>query len=299
MPLSPVSSTSTSIHLIKNEKPNISDAKKNIVDRIKLVYGFTDDICKFNKNNIGSLSLDDLNRISGIYCEGLCASPRKFIHDLSSKSFSISDNELKTYITQTKIEGNDLKKIAEEWIDFISHHSDELSISGSLNRRSQKSQTAFFDFIKKNNKLLEGNPSMSELLAQKIESDPLINVVMESIYHAFLESDEKGFDALDSLSRKPNLGSEIFKSSIISSIIRKLSKLGLKFISSSEEPKLDLVFIKPKSVTDLLINVTNQDKWRGTDNFSGLGNIFEPITFSELRYVKKHNIPVSYAEAQD
>ncbi len=140
---------------------------------------------------------------------------------------------------------------------------------------------------------------MSEFLTLNIESDPLVNLAMKSIYHAFLESDEKGFDAIDSLSRKPNLGSEIFNSSIVFSIIRKLSKLGLKFIFSSEERKLDLVFIKPKSITDSLVNVTNQDKWRGTDNFFGLGNIFEPITFSELRYVKKHNLPVSYAEAQD
>ncbi len=151
MPLSPVSSTSTStsIHLIKNEKPNASDTKKNIADRIKIVYGFTDDICKFNKNNTGALSLDDLNIISGINNELLYASTRKIFHDLSSKNISISDDELKAYSTKTKIEENDIKKIAEEWIEFISHHSDELSISGSLNRRAKKSQTAFFDFIKK------------------------------------------------------------------------------------------------------------------------------------------------------
>lgn len=298
MPLSSVSSTST--HSLNNNKSNISDTKKkNLTDRIKIVYGFTDDISKFNKNNTSALSLDDLNRISGIYCEGLSASPRKFIHDLSSKNISISDDELKTYSTQTKIEENDIKKIAEEWIDFISNHADELSISASLNRRSQKSQTAFFDFMKKNNMLFKDDPNMSEMLTQKIKSDPLINLVMESIYNAFLESDKKGFDALDCLSHKPNLGSIIFKNSIISSIIRKLSKLGLKFIFSSEEPKLDLVFIKPKSITDSLINVTNQDKWRGKDNFSGLGYIFEPFTFSELRYVKKHNLPVSYTDAQD
>lgn len=119
---------------------------------------------------------------------------------------------------------------------------------------------------------------------------------MRSIYNAFLESDKKGFETLDSLKTPPNAGSILFEKTVIMAIVRKLSKPGLDFAFSPDSSISNLTFIKPKGIRESLVsvNISNQEIWRGKSDFSGIGNAFEPITFSELRHARKNNLPVFY-----
>jgi hypothetical protein len=250
----------------------------------------------FKKTDSNSIALDELNVISGINVDGILSSPGMFVQDILLGKLKINNHELNKYSNDLSLTTDSLRKTSEKWIDFLSKHGDELSLSSSLNKRNQKSETAMIDFILKNNKIASENPGLSQALASKINSDPAIYKTMQAIYNAFLESDKKGFEQLDSLKTPPNIGCILFDGAVITAIVRKISKLGIDFSLSPDSGILNLKFIKPKSIENLLVNVSNQSKWRGNKEFSGVGSVFEPITFSELRYIRKNNLAVSYSE---
>ncbi|SFN70867.1 hypothetical protein SAMN05216516_11514 [Izhakiella capsodis] len=269
--------------------------KSKIADNIKMVYGFNEDILNFKKTDRNSIALDDLNIISGINAEDIFSSPGIFVRDVLLGKLKINKHALNEYSNELSLTTDSLKKISVKWIDFLSKHGDELSLSSSLNKRNQKSETAMSDFIMKNNKIASEDPGLSQALALDINSDPSTSKTMQAIYNAFLESDKKGFEQLDSLKTPPNIGCILFKGAVITAIIRKISKLGIYFSLSPDSGISNLNFIKPKSIKNLLVNVSSQSKWRGNKEFTGVGNVFEPITFSELRYIRKNNLAVSYS----
>lgn len=261
-----------------------------------MVYGFHEDISSFKKAGNDFIALDDLNLISGINAESILNSPGVFIQNILLGNVKTDNYSLNKYSNDLSLNADSLRKTSEKWIDFLSKHDDELSLSSSLNKRNQKSETAMIDFILKNNKIASENPELSQALASKINSDPAIYKTMQAIYNAFLDSDKKGFEKLDSLKTPPNIGCVLFEGAVVTAIIRKISKLGLDFSLSPESGVSNLNFIKPKSIKDLLVSVSNQNKWRGNKEFTGVGNVFEPITFSELRYIRKNNLAVSYSD---
>lgn len=145
----PISSTSSANYIPPSSNPTTTQiissntTKDKFTNNIKMVYGFLEDSSNFKKNDKSAFSLDYLNTISGISAERILNLPGTTIHDILSKNFKTNDFLLRKFSNESAIKETSIKKLAEQWIEFLSKHGNDLSLSSSLNKRDQKSETAF------------------------------------------------------------------------------------------------------------------------------------------------------------
>jgi hypothetical protein len=263
---------------------------------IKMVYGIENDVNSFKENKKNTISLDDLNLMCSISAEKLISSPKILMEEILSGTLKIDPYMLNFISKNTSISIDLLMRASENWIRFLETKKNDFSLSLSLKNRAKKSEFPVIDFILKNSKVAINDGVLSNEIIKAINADSSNSKTIESIFNAFLDSDEKGFEIFNKLSLPPNLGRLLFSSAITTFVIRKISKLGIDFSQSPDGDFINLIFVKPTCIKDQLINVSNEDKWRGKKDFTGIGNIFEPITFSELRHIKRNNYSISYVD---
>ncbi|ADP10364.1 hypothetical protein EJP617_06830 [Erwinia sp. Ejp617] len=266
-----------------------------------MVYGFDDDIVRFQNNNKTAISLDDLNEISGVYSRKSLKSTSLLIHDIATKNIKVESLLLREYCNKKGIKESKLKKISDQWIEYLHQHKDDLSLSKSLNKRDKKSENGFLEFTLKNNRKESDNP-MSKQKPQEypqIKIDDYKNIKL--VYKAFLKSDKAGFEALQSIKKCKGIAYKLAERSIAGATLRKICKLGMDFTTSSCNELSHLIFLRPEIIREsiVLVNVSNQDLWKGRSDLNRTGDAYEPITYSELRYARKNALPVYYSNNPD
>ncbi|MFB5171491.1 hypothetical protein AAIO65_02485 [Erwinia amylovora] len=294
MPISPITSIehTTPNTIQPSNQKNISQ----VLDKIKMAYGFCEDISTFKKIDRTTISLDDLNRISGLFTDNPLKSPSVLMRKILTKNLKIDDLFLKRYCNETSIKESDLRGISEKWIEYLSNKSDELSLCKSLNRRDEKTENGFLDFVLKNTTLYEDNPKLRKIALIQIQHEKICYKTIQLVYNAFKKSDELGLKTLDNPDTCKNTGYRLIESSIGTALLRKISKIAMVFATSPSNNISQLVFIKPDALRGsiVLVNASNQDLWRGKNDLSGIVTAYEPITHSELRYARKNDLPIYY-----
>lgn len=293
MKLSPASSLDYKPTNISTDSMNTTKTK--IAKRLTIVYGFLEDLSNFKKNT-KCLMLSDITSILDINDTMIEKSPGKFIRSVLSKNLKINESKIEKYSNELSINKSELMEILKRWTEYMSKQASNLSLSLSLNKRSSKSETAMIDFVLKNIITEEDQINNNQKILKEIESNPVHYKAMNLVYNAFLKSDDEGFKLLDCMNKNTGVGCQLINKAISTAIIRKMCKIEMNFISTQCNDISQALFIKPSKMrlSQVLIQISNDDAWRNKNNFKGIGQAYEPITFSELRHARRNDLKLTY-----
>lgn len=114
MPLNSISSFSHTRfpEMMRIDNSNIQKSK--IIENIKMVYGFHEDISNFKKAGNNFIALDDLNLISGINAESILNSPGVFIQNILLGNVKTDNYSLNKYSNDLSLNADSLRKTSEK-----------------------------------------------------------------------------------------------------------------------------------------------------------------------------------------
>lgn len=136
-------------------------------------------------------------------------------------------------------------------------------------------------------------------MAKSVRPEAKFEEMMKDVYSSFLENDEKGQERLAEIKATPNSGMVyyVIEHAIFIARVRKLSKLSLDFFVAMKNKFGEIEFLYDPDFKNNMVAISNKKNWQGKNDFTGIGSVFEPITFSELRHIEKQRLPVKYVKS--
>lgn len=260
-----------------------------------MVYGFSEEIRRYRSSaNVKKLTLT-LHGIWEVIAINLYNHP---VESISKGELRINETELKQLHYRSFINEDILRDIATRFICFIKEHQCKLLLCESMKARVLKSKTYVNDFFLKNNQYSMIDYTLCRIMAKSVSQETKFEEMMKDVYSCFLENDEVGHRRLAEIKAKPMSGMVyyVIEHAIYTARVRKLSKLSLDFFAKIKNEFGGIEFLYDPDLKNNITAISNKKNWQGKNDFTGMGSVFEPITFSELRHIKKQQLQVTYVK---